>query len=311
MIKKNIYEHNLKEHLLAASKDRLYRFLMCGETVRGFILHATRMISEMRANHELGVLETLVLGHAYMAAGLVSANLKGTDRIKILTDCSGPIKGFSVESNAYNEVRGYLKNVPIPVDKPLDDFNLSSFFGAGILTVTRYIEDNKNPFTGTVILKYGNIAQDMAYYYANSEQIPTSFNLSIQFDNHGNVTGAGGMFLQAMPGAGRDIISSLERIVNNFPSIGISLSEGHSPKELVENTFKEYSPDFIGDDRVEFMCHCTKERMSDYLAVLPREELKDITDKDEFPLEINCHNCNSKYYFEKNEIEALLQRNKN
>lgn len=310
MIKKNIYENNLKEHLIAASKDRIFRFLMCNETIRGCILHGTRMVNEMRANHELGILETFVLGHAYIAAGLMSANLKGTDRINISVDCSGPIKGFSVEANSYNEVRGYLKRVPIPVDKPLNDFDLAHFFEAGLLTVTKYLENNKNPFTGTVILKYGNIAQDMAYYYANSEQIPTSFNLSIQFDKEGNVTGAGGMFLQAMPGADRKIIPILEQIVNNFPSIGISLSQGKGPKELIEDTFNEYSPAFISDERVEFMCHCKKERMAGYLATLPVEDLKDIIEKDTFPLEINCHNCNSRYYFEKNEIENLLDKNK-
>lgn len=105
-------------------------FLWLTALLWGGIINGTIMINEMRANHRLGILETLVLGHAYIACGLMSAQLKGADRITLQVDCTGPVKGFIVESSAFNEVRGYLKNVPVPVDKPLEDFDLSPFFGA-------------------------------------------------------------------------------------------------------------------------------------------------------------------------------------
>lgn len=199
MIKKNIYGDDLKARLLAGTNDRMYNFILAGGKIRGAVQHCTRVINEMRANHELGILETLVLGHAYIGCCLLSANLKGNDLISMSIDCSGPIKGLSVEANAYGEVRGYLKKNPIPVESPLKDFNLSPFFGAGFLTITKYLEDAKKPFSSKVELKYGNIAQDLAYYYFTSEQIPTVFDLSIKFDSNGNVIGAGGLFLQIMP----------------------------------------------------------------------------------------------------------------
>jgi molecular chaperone Hsp33 len=121
MIKKNIGGESLKERLLASAKDRLYNFLLADGAIRGAILNGTRMINEMRANHELGILETLVLGRAYLAAGLISANLKGADSTSLKIECSGPIRGLSVEANAFGEVRGFLKNVPIPIDKPMQD----------------------------------------------------------------------------------------------------------------------------------------------------------------------------------------------
>ncbi len=201
MIKKTIEGESLKERLLASAKDRIYNFLLADGAVRGAILHGTRMVNEMRANHELGIFETLVLGRAYLGAGLMSANLKGTDAISLKIECAGPIKGLTVEANAFGEVRGFLKNVPIPIDRPIQDFNLSSFFGAGFLSVIRTIEDAKHPFTGKIALQYGNIAQDLANYYLKSEQIPTAFNLSIKYDPEGEVTGAGGLFLQTMPRA--------------------------------------------------------------------------------------------------------------
>jgi molecular chaperone Hsp33 len=200
MIKTTLEGESLKERLLASAKDRIYNFLLADGAVRGAILHGTRMVNEMRANHELGILETLVLGRAYLGAGLMSANLKGTDAISLKIECAGPIKGLTVEANALGEVRGFLKNVPIPIDRPMQDFDLSSFFGAGFLSVIRTIEDAKHPFTGKIALEYGNIAQDLANYYLKSEQISTAFNLSIKYDPEGKVTGAGGLFLQAPGG---------------------------------------------------------------------------------------------------------------
>ncbi|MBN2400785.1 MAG: Hsp33 family molecular chaperone HslO [Spirochaetes bacterium] len=308
MIKKKIFGNTLKEQLKASADDRLYRFIMNGDKVRGVILKGTRMVNEMRANHELGILETVVLGRAYLSAALVSADLKGNDRLSVKVECSGPIKGYNVETNAYNEVRGYLKNISIQLDQPLNDFNLSQFFGAGFLTVTKYLEDSKNPFSGTVILKYGNVAQDMAYYFTSSEQIPTSFNLSIQFDHEGNVTGAGGMFLQAMPGADQADIISLEKIVTGFPSMASAFSEGKTPVGLINELFREYSPVFLADTRVEFFCRCNKELMHHYLSILPKKDIDDILANGPFPVEIRCHNCNTKYYFERDEIEQIRGR---
>ena len=125
MIKKKPYGDTLKEQLLAGARDRLYNFLLSDGAVHGVILNGTRMVNEMRANHELGILETLVLGRAYLGAGLMSASLKSNDRIALKFDCSGPIKGLVVEANAFGEVRGFLKNVPIPIANPLEDFNLA------------------------------------------------------------------------------------------------------------------------------------------------------------------------------------------
>ena len=154
MKKKKIHTGDAKSQWLESAKERLFNFTVAGGQIRGAVVLGNRMIREMQANHQLGVLETLVLGHSYLGAVLMTTNLKGYDRIGMKIDCSGPIKGINVEANAFGEVRGYLKQVPIPIDKPLEDFNLSPFFGAGFLNVTKILEDAKSPFTGQVMLKY-------------------------------------------------------------------------------------------------------------------------------------------------------------
>ena len=293
--------------MLAGARDRLHNFIVADGAIRGVIMNGTRMVNEMRANHELGILETLVLGRAYLGVGLMSADLKSNDRVSLNIDCSGPIKGMVVEANAFGEVRGFLKRVPIPIDKPMESFDLSPFFGAGFLSVTKYLEDAKQPFTGQVMLEYGNIAKDLANYYLTSEQVPTAFNLSIKFDTDGRVTGAGGLFLQAMPQADEDLAGSMEARVTALPSLGevFSGQGDHDPQALVDEAFKDYSPQFLANRRIEFMCHCNREKVHNLLTVLPIDELKDIRDNGPFPVKINCHYCNTPYQFEEEDIRQI------
>jgi molecular chaperone Hsp33 len=305
MKKKKPDGDTLKEKLLASAKDRLHKFLLADGAIRGAIMNGTRMVNEMRTNHELGILETLVLGRAYIGAALMAADLKSDDRISIKFDCSGPIKGLVVEANAFGEVRGFLKQVPIPLDKPMESFNLSPFFGAGFISVTKYLEDAKQPFTGQIMIKYGNIAKDLANYYLTSEQVPTAFNLSIKFDKEGQVTGAGGLFLQAMPQADDDLAADLEERITGLPSLGEEFAGDNDPEALVNAAFKQYSPHFLANYRVEFMCHCKLERIRSLLTLLPIDELKDIRDNGPFPLEMSCHYCNTKYHFNREDIQEI------
>jgi molecular chaperone Hsp33 len=305
MIKKKPYGRTLKDQLKAGAKDRLHNFLLAGGAIRGVIMHGTRMVNEMRANHELGILETLVLGRAYLGAGLMSADLKSIDRISLKIDCSGPIKGLVVEANAFGEVKGYLKQLPIDIDKPMENYDLAPFFGSGFLEVSKHLEDAKQPFTGKIALEYGNIALDLANYYLKSEQIPTAFNLSIKFDRQGIVTGAGGLFLQAMPDAADDLVVDLEQRVNQLPSLGEKFSENQDPESLVQAVFKKHSPQFLANRRIEFMCHCSKKRLQKYLSMLPPDDIRDIRQNGPFPLELRCHLCNTAYEFSKAEIQAI------
>lgn len=305
MEKRKLYGNTLKEQYRASARDRITTFLLADGAVRGAILNGTRMVNEMRANHELGILETLVLGRAYLGIGLMAADLKGDDRIALQINCSGPIKGLSVEANAFGEVRGYLKRVPIPIETPVEDFDLSRFFGIGILAVTKYLKSAKRPFTGQVELRHGNIAQDLAYYHLTSEQIPTAFNLSIQFDRAGEATGAGGLFLQALPGAGDGLAAELETRVLNFPSLGSVFSGEQTPEAVVLETLAVYAPQILSDRRVEFMCHCTRERLHRLLTLLPIQDLKDLRDNGPFPIQMRCHNCNTPYEFSREEIREI------
>lgn len=306
--KKQLTGDTLKKQLKARARDRVYTYVLARGTVRAAFINGTRMINEMRANFDYGILETLVAGHAYLACGLLTSTLKGRDRLALAIECSGPIKGLSVEANAFGEVRGHLKQVPIPVEKPLEDFDLSPFFGGGFLTITKYLEDMKQPYTGRVMLSHGNIAQDLTHYFRTSEQTDTVFSLSIQFDPAGEVTGAGGLYMQAMPGASDEIRAGLEKSVLAMPSPGLMMAEGRDPVALLNDHLREFSPKFLNDERIEFFCRCTEDKFADYIAMLPVSDLEDLATNGPFPLEVKCHNCATPYQFSRSQLEDFLTR---
>jgi molecular chaperone Hsp33 len=304
--KKKPYGNTLREQLEASARDRLYSFFLDFGGIRGALVHATRMVSEMKANHDMGTMETLLLGHAYIAASLMTVNLKGGDRVGIRVDCSGPARGLSVEANAFGEVRGYLMENPIPLDQPPQEFELRDLMVGGVLSVTRFLEKAKQPFTGQVQLEHGTLAEDLAHYYMASEQTPSAFNFSVQFDSSGEVTGAGGLFLQVMPGTEQSKVTTLETILREMPSLGRSFAEQVPAEDLLADQFGELQPILLGRRRIAFMCHCSKSRFRRFMAALPQEELTDILESGSFPVVTTCFNCNSEYHFPRAEIERLL-----
>lgn len=306
MIKKDIFNHNVKALFRASAKDRLHRFVMADKKIKGTVVYALRMIREMQANHGLGPLETLVLGQAYIAAALMSSGLKGKDRISLNIQCSGPVKGLDVEANVFGEVRGYLKQGRIRVENLEKIKRLSTLFGAGFLTVTKYLEEARTPYSGRIPLEHGSIAEDLAVYYLKSEQIPTGLKLSVHFDENEEVAGAGGILLQAMPGAEPKQVEEAENVLRELDSLGAAFAGGTSPEEVVNRFFSTLSPQFLDASRVEFFCRCSAERMGNYLKGLDPADKSDILENGPFPLEIRCHHCNSSYGFTQKALVDLL-----
>ena len=199
MIKAEITDKELLKHLDSIHKDEMTIFVMASGRFRGAFLNGTRLVNQMRAQHNLGILETLVLGQASLCASLLIPTMKGREHLTFRYDTNGPAAGFSVEADSTGYVRGYLFQNQIPIEKPLENWDLGPFLGEGTLTISRIGEGMKEAQTGTVEIMYKNIAKDLAWYFAQSEQIHTAFNTSIQFDEKGRVVGAGGLFLQKMP----------------------------------------------------------------------------------------------------------------
>ena len=321
MKKIEIADKVLVEKINALPKDEMAVFVMADGRIRGALFHGTRFVNQMRAQHNLGILESLVLGQASLCAALMIPLMKGQEHLCWKYDVDGPAAGFSIEADSTGYVRGFLYNEHIPVDKPLENWDLKPFLGTGSMSVSRIHKEDSAPHISTVEVNSGNIAEDLAWYYKQSEQISTAFNTGIQFDRQGRVIGAGGMFLQVMPETGGknnsgaskssssdaeadgQFLARVEMAFKTAPSLGQWFSEGGKIEDIVYGLFREFTPSVALRRDIRYDCPCSEETFANYIKMLPKQERDDILRKKE-PLEIQCRNCGSVYTIS---VEKLRQ----
>lgn len=275
--------------------------------MRAVLCNGSLMVNQMRANHQLQIAETLILGRNFLAASLLSANLKEEDLIKIQIDCNGPLGGLNVEADFRHNVRGYLLNNPVNAPDP-GSMTLSDYFGAGVLSYTRLNRITNKPFTGKIELQYGNTTHDLAYYFTASEQLATAFKLDVAFSDDGNVKGAGGLLIQALPGTDEELLVEAESIIAELPSLGQWFAGGGTSEDFIGEKMASLQPQILAESPTEFYCPCEKERIRVHIGALPDEDKEDIIRKNEFPIQSVCHNCGTSYLFSWEESMELLTR---
>jgi molecular chaperone Hsp33 len=318
MIKANLDEKILS-HLDSIEKDGLSIFVMADGRIRGALFHGTRFVNQLRAQHNLGILETMVLGQASLCGALLIPTMKGQEHVAWRYETDGSAKGFSVEADSSGYVRGYLFCDKIPVEKPLENWDLSPFLGSGTMTMTKIFAGETEMHTSSVEILYRNITKDLAWFFLQSDQIQTAFNTSVFMDKSGQVTGAGGMFVQVMPQTGgtknsgasqnsssdrKDDEDLIRRVENAFcaaPSLGKWFAENGKSDDIIFGLFREFSPQIAVQRDVIFDCPCSSEKFLNHLRALPKNEIDEMKKSAE-PLEIVCRNCGSIYNFSADEI---------
>ena len=303
MIRANYDNSFIKE----LEDDKKSVFLLADGTVRATLCSTTHIVNQMRANFKTGLLETYVLGQAYIAGALLTSCVKGDDRISLQVECGGPIRGLTVEAWACGGVRGYLLENPIKLTKELTSLDTSDLYGPGFLSIIKVLEGSKEPVKGTSMLEYGNLAKDLAVYFKESEQTPSLFYLSLDFDKLGNVVGAGGLFLQALPGCSDETLSALQVKADKLPNLAKAIANKTSDIDYMNEAFSEFNPKLLEDSFIAFSCPCTRENFMSYASSLPDGEKEEIL-KGAFPLEFECFNCGSIHSFTKSEMETLFNQ---
>ena len=316
MIQAKITDKELLKHLDSLEPDKLRIFTMANGRIRGALFHGTRFVNQLRANHNLGILETMIFGQACLAGALTIPMMKDREHTVIKYEGNGSADGYSVEADSTGYVRGLLYNEHIPVNKPLENWDLKEFLGVGNLTFSRVHKDDKYPQSSTVDVDSGNIATDFATYFAQSEQIDTAFNTSIQMDKQGRVIGAGSMYIQIMPKTGgtaklgsqvdshveedEDDEKMIQKVENAFkacPSLGLLYSEKEVDSEdIILGLFREFEPTITMQRDITFDCPCNEEMYVNYIKNLPKDQLDDIKKNGPDPLEVTCRNCGSVYH---------------
>lgn len=291
------------------NQDRIKKYLALGGKVSISVIESTNLVEEARKIHDLTPTTTAALGRLITATALMGVELKNEqDSISVQIKGDGPIGSMVAVADRLPRVRAYMQNPHIEL--PLNEkgkINVGGAVGkAGYLNIIKDI-GLKEPYIGIVPLTSGEIAEDFARYFAESEQKPTAIALGVLVDQNG-VSRAGGYILSLMPDASDDIVTKIENNIKKIPSIS---------KILAENTkLDEIAKIITGDDNIELLeeniypkyeCNCSKEKFERGLISLGKTDLEDIL-KDEKDTEILCHFCNKKYIFDKKTIQGLIDK---
>lgn len=274
------------------------------EGVRIYALTTTNLVREACKKHSCSHLASAALGRAMNGALLLAATMKENERISIRFKGDGPI-GEVVADAEGNKVRGYVENPDVFLPLKNGKLDVGGAIGAGNIIVTRYLP-HVEPFTGYCELDDGEIASDITKYLYISEQTPSSVALGVLVDREGEVTAAGGYFIQAMPGCKDEVLERLENNVNMTPYVTQLLELGYSGEQIIKLLARGLDLDIKESIPVEFQCRCSRERILTAMASLDKKSLEDIG-KDEIT-EAHCQFCNTTYTFTQEEIKALLKK---
>ncbi len=276
-------------------------------SVRAFACLSTKTCEEARKAHNTSPVVSAALGRM-LSAGLMMGSMMKNDKdlTTIKIEGSGPMKGGLVTADNKGGVKGYPFN-PLVIIPPNSKgkLDVAEAIGVGILTV---ISDTglKEPYVGQVELISGEIAEDIAYYYASSEQVPSAVALGVLMNKDNTVKAAGGFIIQLMPGADEEVIEKIEEKIGSIDPVTTLISEGKSPEDILELILGDLNLEINEKIEAGFRCNCSRERIEKALISIGRKELETMA-KENKPIEVGCHFCNKKYNFNVNDIEQILE----
>ncbi len=288
--------------------DHMIRATAAQGQIRAFGATTRDLVETARASHNTSPVATAALGRL-LTAGVMMGSMMKNDRdlltLKIQGD--GPIGGITVTADAKGNVKGYVNNPMVAL--PCNDkgkLDVAGALGIGVLSVIRDV-GLKEPYVGQTILVSGEIAEDLTYYYATSEQTPSSVALGVLMNKDNTVRQAGGFMIQLMPGASEEVIGTLEERIGGISSVTSLLDEGMGPAQILENLLSGMDPEITDRMDARFFCGCTRQRVEKALVSIGKQELKDMIQEGR-PIEMNCHFCNKRYEFSVEELRLLLEK---
>lgn len=288
--------------------DYMIRATAAGGQIRAFAATTRNLVEEAKNAHNTSPVATAALGRLLTAGTMMGAMMKGErDLLTLRMEGDGPIGGLLVTADSKGNVKGYAfhPDVMLPPNEK-GKLDVGGALGIGVLSVIRDI-GLKDPYVGQTILVTGEIAEDLTYYYATSEQVPSSVALGVLMNKDNTVRQAGGFIIQLMPGASDDCIDKLEARLGKISSITSLLDEGKTPEEILKDLLGDMELDILDRMPVAFHCDCTKERVEKALISIGKKEIQDMIDEGK-AIEVGCQFCNRQYSFAVEELEGLLAK---
>ena len=288
--------------------DYIVRATAANSQIRAFAAVTTEMVETAREHHNTSPVATAALGRLLTAGAMMGSMMKGEkDVLTLQIKAGGPLQGITVTADSQGNIKGYVGNpdVCIPANSK-GKLDVAGAVGPGFLTVIKDM-GLKEPYSGQVMLQTCEIAEDLTYYFATSEQVPSAVGLGVLMNKNNTVRQAGGFIVQLMPFAEEEVISRLEQNVQKINSVTNLLEEGHTPESLLEKVLEGFDMQINEKMDTRFHCNCSKERVAKALISIGRKELNEMIQEGK-PIEMNCHFCNTNYNFTVEELKEILRR---
>lgn len=289
------------------NNDYIVRATAANHQLRIFAINSRGLVEEGRRIHNTSPVATAALGRLLTAGSMMGSMMKGEkDVLTLQIQCDGPIRGLTVTADARGNVKGYVKQsmVILPPNEN-GKLDVAGALGPGFLNVIRDM-GMREPYNGQVPLVSGEIAEDLTYYYATSEQVPSSVGLGVRLDKENHVRQAGGFIIQVMPFAQEEVIDTVEKSLQNIPSVTDLLEMGLTVEDMIHFLMGHLDVEILESIPVRYACNCSKERVSRAVAGIGRQDLEEMIAEGE-TIEVKCDFCGSHYYFTVEELKEFLK----
>lgn len=289
-------------------EDYIIRATAADSQIRAFAATTRNLVEKAQRAHQTSPVVTAALGRLLTAGAMMGSMLKGEDDLMTLRiEGDGPMRGLLVTADAKGEVKGYPfeSDVMLPPSQA-GKLDVGGAIGQGTLSIIQDL-GLKEPYVGQINLVSGEIAEDLTYYYAVSEQVPSSVALGVLMNRDNTVRRAGGFIIQLLPNTSEEVIAALEEKLGQVHSITSMLDKDMTPEEILQALLGDMGMEITDKLPVDFVCNCTRERVSKALISIGKEELSQMI-AEEKPIEVNCHFCNKNYAFSVEDLKGLLEQ---
>ena len=288
-------------------KDYIIRGTAADKQVRVFAATTREMVETARRHHNTSPVATAALGRLLTAGAMMGAMMKSEkDILTLQIRGDGPIGGLTVTSDSHANVKGYAENPDVVIPAKNGKLDVGGAIGIGMLNVIKDM-GLKEPYVGQTILVTSEIAEDLTFYFANSEQVPSSVGLGVLMEKDNTVKCAGGFIIQLMPFAEEKTIAKLEENLKNVTSVTGMLDKGYSPEQILEELLGNVGLEITDKIPTQFYCNCSKERVEHAVASIGRKDIQEMIDEGK-DIEVKCHFCNTAYNYSVEDLERIMKR---
>ncbi len=290
-------------------KDYIVRATAAGGQVRAFAITARELVEEARARHNTSPVATAALGRLLAGGAMMGSMMKNdSDMLTVKVRGNGPLGGITVTADSKANVKGYVENPDAMLPPKNGKLDVGGAVGIGILQVIKDM-GLKEPYVGDTMLVTSEIAEDLTYYFASSEQVPSSVGLGVLMEKDNTVKCAGGFIIQMMPFASEETISKIENNLKHVTSVTELLDRGCTPEQILEELLGDTGLEITDTIPARFYCNCSKERVEKAVASIGREDIQEMIGEGK-DIEVKCHFCNSAYTYTVEDLKRIMKRSR-